>query len=451
MDRRSFLSGTFTLAALTPAAEAEEFVAPLLRGSIDANQGGLVPGAPGDQGRTLQRLLNEAASADKPLFVPAGRYVVANVVLPARTRMVGIAGASHLVFAGDGHFFSAADAECLELSGLVLDGDRKPLADYVPGLVHLAQSRNVLITRCDVINSARSALALDRCGGRITASRMAGAAEAGIRTIESTGMAVTDNLVEDCANGGILVHRWSEGEDGTIITGNRVERIGAANGGTGEFGNGINIFRAHGVTVANNRVVDCAFTAVRANTSNNVTINGNNCARCGETGIYSEFSFAGAMIANNIVDRAANGISVANFQEGGRIAVVSGNIVRDLTGVGPYENEVAAFGTGIAVEADASVTGNVIDGAPRAGMLLGWGPYLRDVAATGNVIRRSPVGIAVSVAEGAGSAVINGNMISGADKGAIVGMRWGDRVPGDLARSGAEAFPRLMIERNAVS
>ncbi|MEO8669432.1 MAG: TIGR03808 family TAT-translocated repetitive protein [Bauldia sp.] len=450
MDRRSFLSGTFTLAALSPAG-AGEFVAPLLRGSIDANQNGLVAGADGDQGRTLQRLLNDAAAVDKPLFIPPGRYVIANVVLPARARMVGIAGASRLVFAGDGHFISAEGAALIELSGLVLDGDGKALADYVPGLVHIVGSPNVTISACEIVGSGKSGLALDRCAGRISGCRISRAADAGIRTIESAGMAITDNVVEDCDNGGILIHRWTEGADGTLVTANRVERIGATNGGTGEFGNGINIFRAHGVTVANNRIADCAFTAVRANSANNISITGNNCARCGETGIYSEFSFAGALIANNIIDGAATGIGVSNFQEGGRIAVVSGNIIRDLTGKGPYSNDSSTFGIGIAVEADASVTGNVIDGAPRAGMMLGWGPYLRDVAATGNVIRRAPIGIAISVADGAGSAVVNNNMISGADQGAIVGMRWGDQASGDLARSGAEAFPNLMIERNAIS
>jgi len=41
-----------------------------------------------------------------------------------------------------------------------------------------------------------------------------------------------------------------------------------------------------------------------------------------------------------------------------------------------------------------------------AGIVLGYGRYLRDVAATGNVVRRSGIGIAVSVAEGAGPALI---------------------------------------------
>ena len=157
------------------------------------------------------------------------------------------------------------------------------------------------------------------------------------------------------------------------------------------------------------------------------------------------------MIANNIVDGAATGISVVNFNEGGRLAVVSGNIVRNLTGKGPYTPEAPGFGVGIAIEADVAATGNVIDGAPRFGMLIGWGPYLRDVAATGNVIRRAPLGIAVTVVEGAGSAVISDNLISGASQGAIVGMRWAEPVTGDLALSGADRYPQLLVERNRVS
>ena len=39
-------------------------------------------------------------------------------------------------------------------------------------------------------------------------------------------------------------------------------------------------------------------------------------------------------------------------------------------------------------------------------MQIGWGAYLRNVVATGNVIRKAGTGIAVTVVEGAGSAVI---------------------------------------------
>ncbi|TGS88727.1 TIGR03808 family TAT-translocated repetitive protein, partial [bacterium M00.F.Ca.ET.177.01.1.1] len=103
----------------------------------------------------------------------------------------------------------------------------------------------------------------------------------------------------------ILVHRWQAAEDGTIVSGNRVQRIGARSGGTGQNGNGINAFRAGNVIISGNVVSDCAFTAIRANSASNLQITGNSCSRSGETGIYSEFSFEGAILSNNLVDGAA--------------------------------------------------------------------------------------------------------------------------------------------------
>ncbi len=85
------------------------------------------------------------------------------------------------------------------------------------------------------------------------------------------------------------------------------------------------------------------------------------------------------------------------------------------------------------------------------GLNLGWGPYLRDVAATGNVIRGGKIGITVSVVEGSGPAIIADNLISGAESGAIVGMRWEEVATADLAGGGADAFPQLTVERNRAS
>ena len=52
--------------------------------------------------------------------------------------------------------------------------------------------------------------------------------------------------------------------------------------------------------------------------------------RLGEVALYAEFGFEGALIASNIVEAAATGISVTNFNEGGRLAVVQGNLIRNL-------------------------------------------------------------------------------------------------------------------------
>jgi uncharacterized secreted repeat protein (TIGR03808 family) len=446
------LAGAIGAAAATPALAAlDAGDAPMMRGTLNPAELGTDPNAAVGQTISLQRLLDAASDDDRQVFLPAGTFVVSDLILPPRTRLAGVPGATKLVYGGGSHMMVADRAERIEIRDIVIDGAGKPLEEYVPAVLHVAETPTVVIDNVTVVGSSKSGVALDRSGGRISRCTIQGAADAGIRAIESTGLTISDNAVDDCGNAGILVYRWSEGEDGTIVTGNRVTRIAANAGGTGQNGNGINVFRAHGVIVANNRIADCAFTAIRANSANNVQITDNNTARSGEVGIYSEFAFEGAMIANNIVDGAATGICVVNFDNGGRLAVVSGNIVRNITGKGPYEHAAPGFGIGIAIEADVAATGNVIDGAPLFGMQLGWGPYLRDVAATGNVIRRAPLGIAVTVVDGAGSAVISDNLISGASSGAVVGMRWAQTATGDLAQSGADRYPHLLVERNRVS
>jgi uncharacterized secreted repeat protein (TIGR03808 family) len=450
VDRRSFLTGALGVAVASPAAAALDPGGTASIESSAAPQMGLIPDAGSDQSQTLQRLLDIASDDNREIFLPPGTYVVSEIVLPPRTRLAGVPGGTRLVFGGGEFMIAGKDAELVALKDLTIDGGNRPLADVVPALVHRTDSRGVALDDCAIERSAASGVGLDRCAGRVRGCTVRGARDAGIRAIESKGLTISDNAVADCGNGGILVWRWTAGEDGTIVTGNRIERIAAGDGGTGQNGNGVSIFRAHGVIVANNRIAGCAFTAVRANSASNVQITGNNCRDCGEVGIYSEYAFEGAMIANNIIDTAATGISVVNLDEGGHIAVVSGNIVRNLTGKGPYAPRGPGFGAGIVIEADTAATGNVIDGAPLFGMMIGWGPYLRDVAATGNVIRRAPIGIAVSVVDGAGSVVISDNLISGASHGAVRGMRWAEPVSGDLARSGADAFPNLLVERNQI-
>ena len=80
-----------------------------------------------------------------------------------------------------------------------------------------------------------------------------------------------------------------------------------------------------------------------------------------------------------------------------------------------------------------SVTGNVIENAPSFGIIAGWGKYLRDVAITGNVIRNAFVGIGVSVMPGAGTALVNNNMISETPRGAVVGLDHARTITTDLS------------------
>lgn len=457
MERRKFLkslgTGLAATAALaTPASSAALFGNVDIRGSVDAAQSGARPGALDDQSRVMQKIFDQAAREDKPVFLPPGTYLVSNLTLPPNTRLMGISGASRLIYGGEGHLLMAEHGQHIEISDIVIDGANRTLRNGAEALVQVMNCKTFVLNNCEIVGSSGSGVHLERCGGRIEKCRITGASGlAAIYSVDSFGMTITNNEVSDCANGGILIHRWQPGEDGSIVMGNRIQRIHARNGGTGQWGNGVNIFRAHSVMVANNRIADCAFSAVRSNSGSNAQIIGNNCSRSGETALYSEFEFEGAMIANNIVDGATIGVSIANFMQSGRMAVCANNIIRNLKTKGPYPAQQPGFGIGISVEADTTVTGNLIENAPLYGMLLGWGPYLRDVVASGNVIRNAREGIAVSVVKGAGKVNITGNIISQSLLGNIVGHEWADAVTKDLALVSSHPFDHLMLEKNTVS
>jgi uncharacterized secreted repeat protein (TIGR03808 family) len=92
----------------------------------------------------------------------------------------------------------------------------------------------------------------------------------------------------------------------------------------------------------------------------------------------------------------------------------------------------------------------VIENAPSFGIIAGWGKYLRDVAISGNVIRKAFVGIGVSVVPGAGTALVNNNMISETPRGAVVGLDHARAITTDLSIDGAQRFAQVVIGTNAV-
>ena len=144
-------------------------------------------------------------------------------------------------------------------------------------------------------------------------------------------------------------------------------------------------------------------------------------------------------ISANIVDGAANGISIVNFDRAAAWASARATSCATCRPKAPTSADPPGFGVGITVEADSAVTGNVVENAPLYGMKIGWGAFMRNVVATGNVIRKAGTGIAVSVVEGAGSAVISDNVIDGAKSGAIIGHRWAEPRPATSPSAGQRA------------
>jgi uncharacterized secreted repeat protein (TIGR03808 family) len=447
LTRRHFLALSAASALSATAVQAAPLFSPL---GIDASQLGVRPGSPDDQTRVLQRAIDQAARAEVPLALPPGSYRTGELTLPPGARLTGLRGATRLVLIEGRSLLSAAAADRITLSGLVLDGRGRSLPAG-RGLVHLANGQGVRIEHCELVAAGGDGLVLEQVAGEVSGNTITGAADAALRSLDARGLIISGNTVRGAGNNGILVWRSQAGDDGTLVIDNRIESIAARAGGSGQNGNAINVFRAGNVIVRGNRIKSAAFSAVRGNGAANLQVTNNTCTGLGEVALYVEFGFDGAVIANNIIDGAALGIAATNFNHGGRLVVIQGNLVRNLVSRRPAGTDPGdAAGVGIAVEADAAVTGNVVEGAPTAGLALGFGPYLRDVSATGNVVRNSGIGIAVSVALGAGAAVIADNLISGATAGAIVGMAWTRPVTGDLAQDGAGRFAQLSISGNRV-
>jgi uncharacterized secreted repeat protein (TIGR03808 family) len=203
------------------------------------------------------------------------------------------------------------------------------------------------------------------------------------------------------------------------------------------------------VLVTGNRISDCAYSAVRGNAASNMQVISNSCARLGEVAIYAEFGFEGAVISNNVIDTAATGISVTNFNEGGRLAIVQGNLIRNLFRREKEPDDKR--GEGITLEADTLVSGNVIENAPTCGILVGWGPFMRDCMVTQNMLRSARTAIMISSDPASGKAMISGNMISGSKDGAIRMMSFGIAEGPDLALQAPPSGSRVTVTSNVVS
>jgi len=444
IDRRTLLTG-LAAAALPSSARA---AAPISAFGLDAAQFGVRPGSPDDQTRALQRAIDQATATHAPLALAPGTYRVGDLMLPAGAQIRGIRGATRIVSTGGRPVFAAARADGVTLRGLSIDGVRARLPERL-GLISLMNGRGARIEDCELDAAGGHGIYLENVAGEILGCTIADAADVAIISFDADGLTIARNSVRAAGNNGIQILRGIAGEDATMVIDNRIEDVRNVSGGSGQFGNGINVFRAHHVIVSRNRIDRCAFSAVRGNSANDIEIVGNSCSNLGEVALYSEFSFEGAVIANNTVDGALIGVSVANFNKGGRMAVVQGNILRNLARH-PGQSE-AENGIGIYVEADTAVTGNVVENAEFAGIMAGWGPYLRDVTVTGNVVRAAPIGVGVSVVPGAGGAVIADNMIASARRGAILGMDHLEVVSEDLAKTGAARYAQLAISGNRVN
>jgi uncharacterized secreted repeat protein (TIGR03808 family) len=445
LDRRTLLlSGAAALLPLPAGANDAQ------QHGLDATHHGVRPGSHDDQSKALQRAIGLAAQKKLPLWLPPGVYRAAALKLPAGTQISGVRGETRLALNNGAPMFETGSAENVSLNSLTIDGGKIGLPEN-NALIQFAGGRDLHINDCEIVNSGGHGIRLRMSQGQITNTTVSETADTAIFSVDGINMLLAGNTIRNSGNGGIRIWQTNKNQDGAIIVDNQIENTNANGGGSGQNGNAINIFRAANVIVRGNRINKAAFSAVRGNAANEIQIVANNCTDIGEEALYSEFEFENAVISGNIVDGAALGIAVTNFKEGGRLATVQGNVLRNINRERPAGTDPNdGYGIGIGGEADTAVTGNVVENASRIGIAVGSGQYLRDCTVTGNIIRGVPTGIAVSVAQGAGAAVISQNIITGARRGAIVGMEWQKVVTNDLALVAPGAYPQLTISGNQV-
>lgn len=409
---------------------------------------GLLDNPAVEQTFELQAAIDAAAVRTGRLDLPAGRYLTRSLTLPSGFILSGVPGATVLVHAGSDPLLLIEGADGVLVWGVSIEGSSAGGERWHGGLVHIEACENVTLRDCIVGNTQLNAITAINASVTIDNCTISDTDLTGIFVYDGRGVRISGNTISDCRNGGIRVWRGESGHDGAIVTANTISGIDWTEGGNGQNGNGINIFRADGVMVTGNAISDCAFSAIRLNATNDTIVSGNTCLRSGEVAIFSEFAFSGSVISGNIVDGASGGISMTNFDHGGRLAACTGNIVRNLpTGSRVNPDLVTPFG--IAAEADAAVSGNIVEAVAGIGIVAGWGPYLRDVSIANNLIRDVETGIIVSVAPDAGAAAITGNTISGARRYAITANLWNEIASEDLAADASD-YPLLTVSGNTI-
>jgi uncharacterized secreted repeat protein (TIGR03808 family) len=395
----------------------------------------LKPGNGEDQTIALQAAIDAGGLVE----LDAGTYIVTQLRISAPVVLRGVAGQTKI----ESH---SEDVIVIENSDVSIDGLSFVALAAKAKMIAARGCKKLAISQCN-FSGGDIGLRLEQCGGMVADNSFSDIEAVAVFSLDATGLQIRGNVINKIGNNGVQVWRSEPGEDGTIVTGNRVSHIADHAGGTGQNGNAINVYKSGNVVVSDNRLTDCAFSGIRNNGGANVQISGNSISRTGEVALYVEFAFDGAVIANNVIEDVAFGISLTNFNEGGRLVSCTGNLIRNLRGGTAGGNRTDPVA--IHAEADTVISNNVIENAAR-GVSMGWGGMCRNLLATGNLIRSCAVAVAPSVSEGAGAMVIATNVFDDC-KIAIQGYDHADAITGDLLAGGAAVPPHITIAGNVIT
>ena len=159
--------------------------------------------------------------------------------------------------------------------------------------MHCLGGRDIRITDCDIADSGGNGIWFEQVSGDISGNIFTNIATTAVVSFDALGLIVSRNTILGTNDNGIEILRTAIGDDGTLVLDNRIEDIKAGPGGSGQYGNAINAFRAGNVIVRGNRIRNCDYSAVRGNSASNIQIVGNSVSNVREVALYSEFCLRG--------------------------------------------------------------------------------------------------------------------------------------------------------------
>src|ERR1700675_2126309 len=176
--------------ALVMSPDAARAAPPTSTLGRDVTQYGVRPGSPDDQTKALQRAIDEAARAQVPLALPPGVYRAGMLRLQSGTQLVGVRGATRLVFNGGASMLSGEGAASVGIAGITLDGGGIALPAR-RALVHCISGRDIRITDCEISGSGGNGIWLENVSGDVSGNIITATATTAIVSFDAQGLAVS--------------------------------------------------------------------------------------------------------------------------------------------------------------------------------------------------------------------------------------------------------------------
>ncbi len=439
-SRRRLLASAARAAALIP------FYGSLARGQSDpvaAATAELIAG------------LNEAALARRPYRLKPGVTTIYRVILPEGAHLVGAKGGSTLRLGYDGGMLAnETPLEAVTFEGVTFDGAHRPMNDAF-GLLNFYDVAHVEMDDC-VVQHSTTGLFQHRCGGRIRLSTFRDLTGTAIDDDNCAGMLIDANRIHRCGDNGI--HHWglnSRRHDGSRISNNVITDVSNRSGGDGMFGNGVRVADCGPLTIDNNVVERCEFSAIRNSSGWSVDVSNNRCKSFNEQAMYAEFSFRDATFVNNVIEDCGAGIAACNYvgPGNGDRALISGNVITKLRSAHPGDafSQPSGWRSGLHGEGDVRMVGNTVVGAPQVAVLAGYFGARQNVIVEGNRLIDNEYAVGFATQEGVGPCEIVGNEIRGSKKANIVAMFQWNVISGDLGLPGvANPYKNTILRDNRI-